>query len=99
MKESRLNWIFTGISGAGTVGSMVEVNVVLSSISAVVAILAGLISILYTIKKWYDRVTRKDSDGGKEITFKEILEGVEEVGKEVKKFKKEDDSDGGKGKR
>lgn len=81
-------WLSTGVSATATVASTVSVEEILSMVMIVVAIVSGLLSIAYTSYKWYKRVTSENSDGGVNITPKEVFEGLNEVTKSVEEAKK-----------
>lgn len=50
----------------------------------IVALLSGIISVIYTSVRWYRMVTDEKSDGGSKITAKEITNLVDEIEKELK---------------
>ena len=78
----------TYVGAGGTVVEAVlaasQSNEILQAIQIILAIISFIITILYTIWKWYENATKDDSDGGKKITKKEIDELVDDVKKEVK---------------
>ncbi len=95
------NWFSAGISGIFAAISYQEVEVILSAVSAGIAILAGLLSLVYTIVKWYKHTRDPESDGGTGITLNEILDGISKIEEERQKIDeiieditKEDDEDG-----
>ena len=55
----------------------------------IVALLSGIISIIYTTVRWYKMVTDVKSDGGSKITAKEITNLVDEIDKELKNGNKD----------
>ena len=83
----------TYVGAGGTVVEAVlaasQSNEILQAIQIILAIISFIITILYTIWKWYENATKDDSDGGKKITKKEINELVNDVKKEVDKDDKE----------
>ena len=60
---------------------------ILSVLIGIIAILSGLVSIAYTIYKWYKNATEETSDGGKVITVNEVVTGIKEVVPMVEKVK------------
>lgn len=77
---SSISWLLT-VSQANQVFELIQI--ILSSI-------VSLITICYIVYKWYKKATKEDSDGGKDITLKEIEELKEEVEENVSKSKRED---------
>ena len=79
----------TYVGAGGTIFEAVlaasQSNEILQAIQIILAIISFIITILYTIWKWYENATKDDSDGGKKITKKEINELVDDVKKEVEK--------------
>ena len=79
----------TYVGAGGTIFEAVlaasQTNEIMQTIQIVLAIISFIITILYTIWKWYDNATKDDSDGDKKITKKEINELVDDVKKEVEK--------------
>lgn len=76
------------IVGAGgttleTVLAVSQVNEVMQAIQIGLAIVTFLVTIGYTIWKWYKKATDDDSDGGKKITKKEVDELVDDIKKET----------------
>ena len=79
------------VVGAGgttleTVLAVSQVNEVMQAIQIGLAIITFLVTICYTIWKWYKRATDEDSDGGKNITKKEVDDLVEDIKKETDKY-------------
>ena len=60
-------------------------NEILQAIQIILSIITFIITILYTIWRWYKNAIDDNSDGGKKITKKEINELVDDVKKEVEK--------------
>lgn len=77
--DNVFGYLGTGISTGGAVYMGVSGEEILSIIIGCVAILSGLVSIAYTLYKWYKNVTSENSVGGKNITKEEYLEGVKKV--------------------
>ena len=84
--------IFDEVIAAGSAGTAIETvlaasqtNEVLRAIQIILSIITFLVTLAYTIWKWYKKATDDDSDGGKKITKKEIDELVDDVKKEVEK--------------
>lgn len=63
----------------------VQTNQVLQIIEVILACISFLLSIAYTIWKWYKKAKLEDSDGGSKVTRKEVKELQDEIMKEVKK--------------
>lgn len=63
----------------------VQTNQVLQIIEVILACISFLLSIAYTIWKWYKKAKSEDSDGGSDVTYKEVKELQDEIMKEVKK--------------
>ena len=83
----------TYVGAGGTVVEAVlaasQSNEILQAIQIILAIISFIITILYTIWKWYENATKDDSDGGKKITKKEIDELVNDVKEKVDENDKE----------
>ena len=82
--------VFDDVVATGAAGTTVEtvlavnqVNEVMQAIQIALAILTFLVTIGYTVWKWYKQAKKKDSDGGKNITKKELDDLFEEIKKEV----------------
>ena len=85
-------------TGVGITGTSIEAvlaatqtNEILQAVQIVLAIISFLVTIIYTVWKWYKNATREDSDGGKKITKDEVSDLIKDV-KEIKK-ETEDDRD------
>lgn len=85
--------VFDDVTIVGTGGTTLEavlavnqVNEVLQAIQITLAIVTFLVTIAYTIWKWYKNAKKKDSDGGEEITPKEL----EDLAKQLKETKDND---------
>lgn len=85
--DNVFGYLGTGISTGGAVYMGVSGEEILSIIIGCVAILSGLVSIAYTIYKWYKNVTSENSEGGKLITINEVKSGLNEVLPMVEKVK------------
>ena len=85
--DSVFGYVGTGISTGGAMYMGVSGEEILSIVIGIIAILSGLISIAYTIYKWYKTATEETSDGGKAITVGEVVTGFKEVVPMVEKFK------------
>lgn len=83
----------TYVGAGGTVVEAVlaasQSNEILQAIQIILAIISFVITILYTIWKWYENATNDKSDGGKKITKKEIDELVNDVKEKVDENNKE----------
>ena len=82
--------IFDEVIAAGSAGTAIETvlavsqtNEVLRAIQIILSIITFLVTLAYTVWKWYQKATDENSDGGKKITKKEIDELVDDVKKEV----------------
>lgn len=85
MKDNGIGVAGTVVSNASGIILMVQAIDLMSILVMLIGIISGLISIGYNAYKWYKKVTHENSDGGKNITLKEIEDGL-------KKFsQKEDD--------
>lgn len=85
--DSVFGYVGTGISTGGAMYMGVSGEEILSIVIGIIAILSGLISIAYTIYKWYKSATEVTSDGGKAITVNEVVTGLKDVVPMVEKFK------------
>lgn len=72
-----------------TVLAATQTNEILQVIQIILSILAFIITISYTIYKWYKKATDDNSSGGNKITKDEISDLIDDL----KKIK-EEDSDG-----
>lgn len=84
--------IFDEVIAAGSAGTAIETvlavsqtNEVLRAIQIILSIITFLVTLAYTVWKWYKKATDENSDGGKKITKDEIDELVDDVKKEVEK--------------
>lgn len=78
-------WITAGIANTATAVTQTHaVDEFLYTATLVVGLIAGVLSIMYSGYKWFNRATSSESPGGKKITIEEIKEGFEEI-KEVAK--------------
>lgn len=84
--------IFDEVIAAGSAGTAIETvlavsqtNEVLRAIQIILSIITFLVTLAYTVWKWYKKATDENSDGGKKITKEEIDELVDDVKKEVEK--------------
>lgn len=66
----------------------IQTNEIFQIIEIALACISFLVSISYTIYKWYKRATSDDSDGGKKITKNEVSELADGI-KNIKKDKEE----------
>ena len=62
-----------------------QANETLQTIQIILSIITFVVTICYTVWRWYKNATKDDSDGGKNITKKEIDELMKNVKKEVDK--------------
>lgn len=82
-----------GTTGVGVTGTAVETvlavtqsNEILQNIQIVLACITFVVTILYTIWKWYRSAKKKDSKGGEKITEEEVDDLFEDLKKEVDKY-------------
>lgn len=80
-----------GTTGVGVGGTAIETvlavsqaNETLQAIQIVLACITFVVTTLYTIYQWYKKAKSKDSDGGENITPKEIKDLADELKKETK---------------
>lgn len=85
--DSIFGYVGTGISTGGAMYMGISGDELLSIIIGIVAILSGLVSIAYTIYKWYKSATKETSNGGKLITVNEVVTGIKEVVPMIEKVK------------
>ena len=84
--------IFDEVIAAGSAGTAIETvlavsqtNEVLRAIQIVLSIITFLVTLAYTVWKWYKKATDDKSDGGKKITKDEgddLFKQVEDLNKE-----------------
>ena len=88
--KNNLGYIFTTIN---IILTSIQENPIYQIISLIITILGGIITILFTIYKWY-----KEANKDGKITKDEVDKLADDVGDEVKtltdKVKKEDDKNG-----
>lgn len=84
--------IFDEVIAAGSTGTAIETvlaasqtNEVLRAIQIVLSIITFLVTLAYTIWKWYKKATDDNSDGGKKITKDEIDDLMNDIKDEVEK--------------
>ena len=79
----------TAVGATGTIIETIlavsQANETLQTIQIILSIITFVVTICYTIWRWYKKATSDDSKGGKNITKDEIDELVEDVKKEVDK--------------
>ena len=95
------NPIYEIVNAAQYVFASVQSNEVFSYIEFGLSLLTSLILIAFRIWTWWKKARAPDSDGGKEVTAKEIEEGVKiisdgkaEIEAETKKKEGYKDHDG-----
>lgn len=83
----------TYVGAGGTVIEAVlaasQSNEILQAIQIILSIITFVLTILYTIWRWYKNATDENSDGGKKITKKEVDELVNDVKEKVDENNKE----------
>lgn len=67
-----------------------QTSEVLRIIQIVLSIITFLVTLAYTIWKWYNKATDDKSDGGKKITKDEVDELFDEIKDQVDEKDKED---------
>lgn len=72
-----------------TVLAVSQSNEILQAIQIILSIITFVLTIIYTIWRWYKNATDENSDGGKKITKKEIDELVNDVKEKVDENNKE----------
>jgi len=74
-----------GFTGATieTALAISQTNEIFQMVQIILAIISFVITILYTIYRWYKNATSEDSDGGKKITKNEVKDLIDDVKKEV----------------
>ena len=84
--------IFDEVIAAGSAGTAIETalaacqtNEVLKAIQIVLSIITFLVTLAYTVWKWYRKATDEKSDGGKKITKNEIDDLMNNIKDEVDK--------------
>lgn len=79
--------VAVGVGGTAfeTALAVSQTNEVMQTIQIGLSIITFIVTLGYTIWKWYKHATREDSDGGKNITKKEIEDLIDEVKKEEDK--------------
>lgn len=79
----------TGYGGTSLTAMLaaIQTNEVFQVIEIILACVSFVVSIAYTIYKWHDKATRKDSDGGEKITPNEI----KDLAKDIKNMNDEED--------
>ena len=83
----------TYVGAGGTVIEAVlaasQSNEILQAIQIILSIITFVLTILYTIWRWYKNAIDDNSDGGKKITKKEIDELIDDVKEKVDENNKE----------
>lgn len=82
MKNNGIGVAGTVVSNASGIILMAQTIDLMSILVMLIGIISGLISIGYNMYNWYKKVTHENSDGGKNITLKEIEDGLKELKKE-----------------
>lgn len=75
-----------------TVLAATQTNEILQAVQIILSIIAFIVTISYTIWKWYKKATDDDSDGGKNITKNEVNDLFEDL-KDIKEDKKDGNKD------
>lgn len=82
MKDSGIGVAGTVVSNASGIILIAQTIDLMSILVMLIGIVSGVISIGYNVYKWYKKVTHENSDGGKNITLKEIEDGLKEIKKD-----------------
>lgn len=79
MKDNGIGVAGTVVSNASGIILMAQAIDLMSILVMIIGVISGVISIGYNIYKWYKKVTHENSDGGKNITIKEIEDVFERI--------------------
>jgi membrane protein implicated in regulation of membrane protease activity len=71
----------------------VQTNEVFQIIEVILACVSFAVSIAYTIWKWYKRAKSQDSDGGSNITQKEVVNLIDDLHEHIKEGENHGDRD------
>lgn len=82
MKDSGIGVAGTVVSNASGIILMAQAIDLMSILVMLIGVISGVISIGYNLYNWYKKVTHENSDGGKNITLKEIEDGLKEIKKD-----------------
>ena len=86
MNNNKIGVAGTVVSNASGIILMAQTIDIMSILVMLIGIISGGLSIGFSIYNWYKKVTREDSDGGKEITLDEVKDGIDKI---IEKFDKE----------
>ena len=89
-KREVMNYVMSGIAnGVVVVTEQSNLDHVMNSILIALGIVSALLSIGYTVFKWYRQVTSPSSVGGTKITIEEIEDGINKVKEEIDRGNKD----------
>jgi len=72
--------------------AVTQTNEILQAVQLILSIIVLLVTVGYTLWKWYRKATDEDSDGGKKITKNEVDDLMEDINN-IKEEKKNGNSD------
>lgn len=89
-KKEVMNYVMSGIAnGVVIVTEQSNLDHIMNSILIALGIVSALLSIGYTVFKWYKQVTSPSSAGGAKITIGEIEDGINKVKEEIDRGNKD----------
>lgn len=59
--------------------AVTQTNEILQAVQLILSIIVLLVTVSYTLWKWYKKATDEDSDGGKKITKNEVDDLMEDI--------------------
>lgn len=81
--ETVISWFGSVFAAGASINAEMVGERSVAIITAIIAAISGLVSIAYTIWKWYKHATDKNSEGGEKITLDEAGKLIEEVHEEL----------------
>jgi len=72
--------------------AVTQTNEILQAVQLILSIIVLLVTVGYTLWKWYRKATDEDSEGGKKITKNEVDDLMEDINN-IKEEKKNGNSD------
>lgn len=75
-------------NGSFIVATQSELDALLYTLTLIVGLVAGLLSVAYTAVKWYQNARDLSSDGGRRITIDELKDGIEVIREEIENVDK-----------
>lgn len=83
MSNDKLGVVTAGIAnGSYVLASTGGLESMLNVIVLIVGLISGIVSITYTLTKWYTNATSDLSDGGKKITVNELKDLIDIIKEE-----------------